>query len=161
MFGIWAYIRVLIMITAGEERQILKDFFASLAPDELGAGWAIVIATILFIGVFIILVHLYIGLSAIRQGRGTGKKKRGFLILAAVFAFLNLLGIISYVFPLVMDVSVEINERTAQSVPLLTRLASFLMDMTAFAMYAEIVFCGLRLRLWQSRLTGGSQEGAA
>ncbi|MBQ7677596.1 MAG: hypothetical protein IJT32_05115 [Lachnospiraceae bacterium] len=95
LFGLWGFFRVILMFTLGEEKKMLKEAMATFSSQERMISWIAVSAVILVIGGIMVWLHLYIGLSAIREGHGTGKRKRGFLRLAAFLVVLDFLSVSS------------------------------------------------------------------
>lgn len=153
LFGLWAFVRVLMMFTIGEEnkqmrRMMEEDGITMLGPEERIVFMLAIAIVIAVFGLSMVLIHLYIGLSAIREGRGTAKKRQFYLLLCAIFFVGNTLAACFDFVPQVVEegAAVQTNENFT------TMAAAFLMDLTGAVMYFEIVFRGLGLRLMRKAM---------
>ena len=77
------------------------------------------------------LFCLYIGIKAIRYGRGT-KRKKGFLVIVTIIGILNIVGIPGYF--------TELNSSDWDSA-----IASALVDLTFASMSFDMVYSAIRL----------------
>ena len=86
LLGGWAFVRVIlsILFAANYVNRVFDfdSFDPALKPITLFL-WVL-------IGFFGMLLYLYVGTRAVREGR-TGKRQRGYLVLAAVLLVVNVL----------------------------------------------------------------------
>ena len=86
LLGIWAFIKVILMILFAADYVQRAFGFDSFDPEMKAAAlfpW-------ILIGFGGMLLYLYVGTRAVREGR-TGKRQRGYLVLAAVLLAVNVL----------------------------------------------------------------------
>ena len=86
LLGIWAFIKVILMILFAADYVQRAFGFDSFDPEMKAAAlfpW-------ILIGFGGMLLYLYVGTRAVREGR-TGKRQRGYLVLAAVLLVVNVL----------------------------------------------------------------------
>lgn len=156
MFGLWAFVRVLMMFTLGEGKKAVEADMADLTPAEHTIVWLVIAVMIVSIGLVFFAFHYYVGMSSIKEGHGTGKGRWGFIVVAAIFAIANVSSVIHYFLPggLASIVS-DANSGYA------TAAATFLIDITGTVMYTEIVFCSTRLRMFKRIMDRQQAKGAA
>ena len=86
LLGIWAFVKVILNILfAADYVQRVFDF-DSFDPELKTATlflWVLM-------GIAGMLLYLYVGIRAVREGR-TGKRQRGYLVLAAMLLAVNVL----------------------------------------------------------------------
>ena len=86
MLGIWAFVKVILDILFAADYLQRVFGFDSFAP-ELKTVTLFQWALIGFAGM---LLYLYVGTRAVREGK-TGKRQRGYLVMAAVLLGVNVL----------------------------------------------------------------------
>lgn len=86
LLGIWAFIKAILNILFAADYLQRVFGFDSFAP-ELKTAELFLWVLMGFAGM---LLYLYVGTSAVREGR-TGKRQRGYLVLAAVILVVNVL----------------------------------------------------------------------
>ncbi len=127
--GLWSVFKIVVgYIFGGEE---LLD--ASVEIPDVDESFVDVVAWII-IGatcLLIILFSLYIGVKAIRYGRGA-KRKNGFLVIVALIGILNIVGIPGYFTGL----------KTSDWD---SAIASALVDLTFASMSFDMVYSAIRL----------------
>lgn len=91
LLGIWVFVKVILNILfAADYVQRAFDF------DSFDPGLKTVTLFLwILMGFACMLLHLYVGIRAVWEGRG-GKRQRGYLVLAAVLLVVNVLLVISY-----------------------------------------------------------------
>ena len=128
-FGLWSVFKIVVGYIFGAD-DILDAQVDIPEIDENFVdvvAWVIVAITCLMI----ILFSLYIGVKAIRYGRGT-KRKNGFLVVVAIIGVLNIIGIPGYF--------TEISSSDWDSA-----IASALVDLTFASMSFDMVYSAIRL----------------
>ena len=82
-FGLWAAVRSFMTLTLDDS--ILKEAFAEMEVEEDIRGFVeiSVIIVLILIMLFILSIHFFVGMSAIRYSSGKNKSKI-FLVIAAI-----------------------------------------------------------------------------
>ena len=127
--GLWSVFKIVVGFIFGGD-----DFLDSqLDVAEIDQAttelimWLIIATTCLFIMFFC----LYIGIKAIRYGRGT-KRKKGFLVIVVLIGILNIVGVPGYF--------TEMKSTDWDSA-----IASALVDLTFASMSFDMVYSAIRL----------------
>lgn len=128
-FGLWSVFKLLVGYIFGGEKII--DSQMDLAEFDEAATELIVWLIIAVTCLIVILFSLYIGIKAIRYGRGT-KRKKGFLVIVAIIGIMNIIGIPGYF--------TEISMSDWDSA-----IASALVDLTFVSMSFDMVYSAIRL----------------
>ena len=137
LFGLWTAIKV--FMTATMNKKYLNDVLDAVDTEHMDAD-AVKLIPVMTVLVFLIIalvaviVHLYIGLSAIRYSSGK-KKTKFFLIFAAIIILMNLVTIPSY-FLNYEDLIARYNDSAA---------ASTLVDLTVSFLLADIIYSVYRM----------------
>lgn len=92
LFGVWSAIKVVMSVFVGEfsVKKIVDTY--EVEPEDLVLFEAVYFTLIAIAAVAVVLLHLYVGLGAIRAS--SGSKKRGYLrvtIVLLIFSVINLL----------------------------------------------------------------------
>jgi magnesium-transporting ATPase (P-type) len=127
--GLWSVFKLVVGYIFGADE--IADTQLDLpeideATTEL-IVWLIIAATCLVIMLFC----LYVGIKAIRYGRGI-KRKKGFLVIVVIIGVLNIVGIPGYF--------TELNASDWDSA-----IASALVDLTFASMSFDMVYSAIRL----------------
>ena len=93
LFGVWSAIKVVMSVFVGElsVKNIVDTY--EIEPESLVFFEAFYFTLIGIAAVAVVLLHLYVGLGAIRAS--SGSKKRGYLwvtVVLLIFGIINLLG---------------------------------------------------------------------
>ncbi len=93
LFGIWSAIKVIMSAFIGElsVKKVVDTY--EIEPESLMFFGSIYLTLIGIAAVAVVLLHLYVGLGAIRASNGS--KKRGYLwvtVVLLIFGIINLLG---------------------------------------------------------------------
>ena len=128
-FGAWSIARVFLMKTF--DASGLQDYLgvADNLPETVNPAFAFLLAGL----ALDLLFRLYVGRSAVREGRGT-KKKLTYVVLTILYTAVNLLADLGYLLGLLRG-----NESTAL-------LAAVIVDVTASVAMLEIIVSSLALR---------------
>lgn len=127
--GLWSAFKLVVGFIFGAD-DIIDSQLDIAEIDEATTElivWIIVVATCMVI----ILLCLYIGINAIRYGRGT-KRKKVFLVIAAIIGVLNIVGIPGYF----TEISISDWD---------SAIASALVDLTFASMSFDMVYSAIRL----------------
>ncbi len=127
--GLWSVFKLVVGYIFGADSIIDSQLDLPEADDvatEL-ILWLIIAATCLVIMFFC----LYVGIKAIRYGRGT-KRKKGFFVIVAIIGILNIVGIPGYF--------MEMKASDWDSA-----IASALVDLTFASMSFDMVYSAIRL----------------
>ena len=95
IFGVWSIIKLLMQLSMGEQN------FKSVVTASMAEGVSYLFAMICTIVVIVLIcsmvmiVHLMVGLNAIRFGKGKNNRKR-FFAFTTIVALINLLGFSIY-----------------------------------------------------------------
>ena len=127
--GLWSVFKLVVGYIFGADKTI--DTQLDLPEIDEAATelivWLIIAATCLVI----MLSCLYVGIKAIRYGRGI-KRKKGFLVIVVIIGVLNIVGIPGYF--------TELNTSDWDSA-----IASALVDLTFASMSFDMVYSAIRL----------------
>ena len=134
ILSIWSIIRFYLTVYFSD--MTMADLFEF--PEEITDFE--VIFTIIFFWILmgiILLIHFYLGISAIKYSTGK-KKKWGFLIVVFIFAFVDLLSIVSYFIP-------------GKSNDIDTKLASILLDITSIYVRFDMIYAAIRVNMLRKK----------
>ena len=134
-FSVWDLAKTIFFLTLFDEAAVRQ----MLAIDDAMPMMAIYIATG-FVFCIDLAVRAFVGLSARSEGRGE-KKSPFYLVVAVIAALVNFMSALSIAFGTGFAAS------TAEAV------ISLVIELTAFAALALVVYCSVRLRLL-NRATG-------
>lgn len=143
-FGIWSVLKSIIQITLGAESELFK----SLMSEDLNMPEFINVRIFIFSIVIVILlliffVHWYIGMGAVKYGRGTSRKK-GFLLFAIPAAIFSIAEI-----PNLFKQMIEAGRSTLD-----TTLVACIMNLTMVWILADMMYSAYKLKKLESSDTG-------
>ncbi|MBR5407705.1 MAG: hypothetical protein IK111_08685 [Lachnospiraceae bacterium] len=125
VMGMWAALKALMELFLGSEKYIdLNEISDDPGLRVLGAVVIFIMVTAILS--FIIMLHLYVGLNAIRASKGK-KYRRGYLVMAVIMLILTVLSLVAYKDKL-KDIKVIDNT-----------LASLLVDITTIYIYVAMI----------------------
>lgn len=125
--GLWSVFKIVVgFIFGGDD---FLDTQLGIQEIDEAVMWLIIATTCMFIMFFC----LYIGIKAIRYGRGT-KRKKGFLVIVVLIGILNIVGIPGYF--------TEMKSTDWDSA-----IASALVDLTFASMSFDMVYSAIRLEI--------------
>ena len=129
LLSVWTLIKTLIIVVQNWDA-LLKE----TGLEEISQEWVQVTVGLVLVGIYavIVLVHVGLGISAIRYGRGK-KKKRWFLILAVLLLALTVFGMPSYF---------REYDTTVQD----TSIAAFLADATTIFVLIDLIYSSIRMK---------------
>ncbi|MBR4759060.1 MAG: hypothetical protein IK078_02790 [Lachnospiraceae bacterium] len=133
-FSVWTCMKLFMIYTMRrEDMQSLIDAVNVESYDEVAQTFVFVTVVVVLslIALTSVLVHVGIGISAIKYSCGT-KKKRGFLVAAGFFMILNIIGIPGYF----------INPKTGLD----TIIASVSVDLTLAYILFDMIYCTGKIR---------------
>ena len=147
VFGAWTAVRsfmvltmnpdVYIYVTENMNRELISEFQIKLV---IGLVYTLFIISLL-------LVHVYIGMSAIKYGKGK-KKSKFFLVFTVLAALFMIVSITDYFEPAIAD-----RPDTGD-----TGLAAFFVDMTMLFMLVDMLYSAFRLRKLKMKSSGEASE---
>ncbi|MBO4877567.1 MAG: hypothetical protein J5501_06155 [Ruminococcus sp.] len=146
LFGIWTVIRI-IMGFILEREYVMEEIQKGTDEDQ-----RLVIAVLCFlIAVFLLMIlgiHLYIGMSARREGLG-GKKGNGYLIVTALFILFYCFGITA---------EIVLYDKAFKGIS--DGIVTVFIDITMLVTLAELMFNAVRVRKLSRQLTETGCENA-
>ncbi len=147
LFGVWGVLKILITVTM--DKSFLQKVMEQVefdAGDEYNRMIANIVMFIFFtiIALITLLVHLYVGLGALRYSKGI--KKKGFLVAAVLLMIITVDGIINYFEP------GEYKEDDYDSI-----FASVLVDLTAIFLLFDMLYSAYRINR-MDRMPGGEGQ---
>ncbi len=135
-FGLWDTFKLFVStFFSTTDRYELADILDDLDDEVRGIFIWIVLG---IAGFLIISFSLYVGIKAIRYGMGTSRKK-GFLIVVAVWGIANLTGIPGYF-------------EDIKASNLDSAIASALVDLTFVSMSFDMIYSAIRLEIINRKL---------
>ena len=150
VFGIWSGVRlVLTMYLRRAEILELLQVDINMELAEAGAEdvvFYIVLSVIVLVALFAILVHLFVGLSAMKEGRG--KKHR------TLYLFIALLLLYGTVTPWINGSSQAVAEGTEQIFSMDTGAVAVLLDIGMAFTFIDMLYSAIRARLLQRKIGG-------
>lgn len=151
LFGVWGVLKILITVTMNKPflEKIMEEMEFE-ADDDLERMVANIVMFIFFaiIALITLLVHLYIGLGAVRYSKGT-KKKKGFLVAAVILIILTIHGITGYFDP------GDYRDDDYDSL-----FASVLVDLTAIFLLVDMLYSVYRIKRMEKLSVGEGQVQA-
>ncbi len=144
IMGAWSVIKLLLGVILGEDRDL---FFES--DSELGQT-AVMILTVLMVGILsalIIMLHVHIGLNAVRAARGKEYKK-SYLIWNVLLLLLNIVGFIGY-----YDMFDDMENIDST-------IASILVDLTSVYVCLIVIISANRIKKIKQVISGGEEDHA-
>ena len=130
LFGVWSVVKIFMMLTMNS--RIMKDLIDSAGVVDRVSEHTlklILIAIFAAISMVILILHLFIGRSAVRYSKGR-KKRRGFLVVTAIIAVILILGIPS-----------DLKDEYGNPV---TNTASALADLTVVFISVDMIYSALK-----------------
>ena len=132
LMGLWSIIRVIMQVYV----ELKKKMDTELAANETFEKTLVVILVMLLLGVLcaaVMMIHLYIGLNAIRAAKGM-KYKKGYFAATIIFGLLTVSSLDMYLeeFRKIEDID--------------TTIASMLVDLTTIYIFAVIIISTVKLR---------------
>lgn len=139
LFGIWTVIRIIMTVILERETMISE----TQNYTDAGAGLIVALLCIIMaiLSLMILSIHLYIGLSARKEGLG-GKKRTGYLIATGLFILLYCIGITAEIVTF---------QETFKSIP--EGAVTVLIDITVLITLAELMLNAVRVRKLSVQLT--------
>ncbi len=130
IMGAWAVVRVLIevFLQTNPSEELAKE-----APEDRLPILLIVIALVVILSAFVLTVHLYIGINAMRAARDM-KYSKGYYPVAIMLLILTVLGLFSY------------SEELKDIDNIDTTVAAMLVDLTTIYILAVTVISTKRIR---------------
>lgn len=149
LFGFWSTLRIMMELTMKSDTY--EYFVENIETSgEYGEEFLriVVYALTILLCIFIIIIHLSIGTSAIRYSRG---KKKGifFLVPALLLAYINIKG---------LDQTFDTSSITWQLEKFAT-IASFLVDLTVLFVLADMVYSTIRIKMLRSAAKENNSAG--
>lgn len=132
VFGVWDAIKIIIQIFMNENgiKAYIFNDISKYAKGDLATYSLIVIlialVTVILIVLPIFLLHIYIGLNALRAARRL-PHKRGYLVVAIIMFIISVLGMIIYIIGIKNMKYVEIN------------IASIIVDLTYIYILGSVI----------------------
>ena len=133
-FGIWSVIKVVMSVFLGELAFSTVIDVSGFAEEEIifaQIAYAVVIFVIMLV---VLIVHCYIGISAIKFSRGK-KKSKVFLVVAGVLILMNIMGLPSY-----RDTVERVGMQNIDTV-----IASAIADITVILLLINLIYSAVRL----------------
>ena len=158
LLGIWTAIQAVVRALLSRE-QVVKFMGFSAGDSGLTQQQADDLAYIVFLLAFsfvfvvIFLIHLYIGLNAVREGRGKARrKKKLYLIIAALIALSKITGHI----PVGEAEGVTMEEAPEEETDLgdidENKAISFVMDLTVALACIDMLYAAGRSRMLKKKI---------
>ena len=153
LFSVWTVVKTLSSFV------LLKDeVIASVrnTADEVGfilseqQLFYIVLVIMLIFLILFLAVRIYIGMSAISEGRGL-RKSKGYLILAVIVIIINITTVAISLFSAKSQESLGALSKD-------TSLSSLVIELTSIVMAVEMVFAAVRLRRARLRVSQSSVQ---
>ena len=144
IMGAWGVVKLLLGVFLGEDRDLFFE-----ADSELGQTAAIIL-TVLMVGILsalIILLHVHIGLNAVRAARGKEYKK-SYLIWNALLLLLNIVSFIGY-----YDMFDDMENIDST-------IASILVDLTSVYVCLIVIISANRIKKIKQVISGGEEDHA-
>ena len=144
LFGLWSVIKIIMSVFIGELTVGKIVDQQELDPELRVIFTSIYLAMMGIAAVAVLLVHLYVGLGAIRASAGS--KKRGYLRVTVILLVANIISLMSYggYFSDLSNFSIDD-----------TTIASFMVDVTVVIMLIGI----LRSEKMIKKLTMEKEQG--
>ena len=142
IFGIWAVIKPAIIAVAAPA---LSGGYNLPPEDRTAAG----VIGVVVLGAVIILLRLYVGLSAWREGSGT-PQGRGYVIWAAIMLLFSILMFCGLLFFIFRIDSFNLSDTDIT----LDTLASALVDITSNIILLELIWNAVKLKRLNKRKGG-------
>ena len=144
IMGAWGVIKLLLGVFLGEDRDLFFE-----ADSELGQTAAIILTTLMvgILSVLIILLHVHIGLNAVRAARGKEYKK-SYLIWNALLLLLNIVSFIGY-----YDMFDDMENIDST-------IASILVDLTSVYVCLIVIISANRIKKIKQVISGGEEDHA-
>lgn len=139
LFGIWTVIRIIMTIIL--ERDMLISQIKNTVELSTGQIMIILGIIIVFFSLVILSIHLYIGLSARKEGLG-GKKRTGYLIANGLYIIVYCIGI-----------TAEIINFTWAFRTITEGIATIFIDIAMLVTLGELMFNAVRVRKLTGQLT--------
>lgn len=136
-FGLWAAVRSFMMLTL--DNSILKEAFAEMEVEEALRGFVefFVIIVLILIMLFILSIHFFVGINAIRYSSGKSKN-RIFLVIAAIDIIV-----------IILSVPNDFSEGIRASA-----IAAAMVDITQVIMLGNMLYSVIRIK----KLTQAAKE---
>lgn len=131
VFGLWSVVKLALSFLLLPDRY--SDYLTSAGP---GAGKGLMILTLAVMGLFVLGVHVYVGLCARSEGI-KGKRRYFYLVVAVIMILINAASIVlSILYPgdSIMDLIIQI-----------------LVDITFTAALAELIYSSVVLKRLQKQ----------
>lgn len=132
LFGIWSIIRLVLMRYINESQFI--SFFRTVEGIPESTYEQLVFIIVLVLLSIDLIVRFYIGRSAINESRGIYKKHVTYIVIAALYAFSNILGDLSQI-PAFVSKSITLYE-----------FMDDIIDITINIATIEIVIAAIKVR---------------
>ena len=135
MFGFWSIVKFIMMITMQQE--YADKIFETSQVDGVPDSTILAVDIIFFIlvSLFVIWIHLWIGLGAIKYAQGK-KKRRTHLILAIIGVLITIAQMPFYFYDPV--------EKVLQSAQLMD-IASIMVDITLIFLFLDMIVSTIQI----------------
>ena len=145
-FGLWSVIKALLAMLLNPLSQF-KSLFTDEVYDMIQEGIVsehtieLLMAGFVFVGILAdVLLRIYIGRRAIRDGRGTGGKRRVYLIWAVLVSLVLLLS-------LIQSFHLIFHPEEAADIRVIRQLSvSWIVDLTSLLALAEMIRASILVR---------------
>lgn len=147
LFGIWTVVRMIMGIIL-ERETIIGEMQGDVELSK-SLIFITISAILVLLSLFILSIHMYIGLSARSEGLGL-KKKNGYLIATVVYTVIYCIGIIS-----------EILFFQGYFKNVIDGVVTIIIDITMLITFVELMINAIRVRKLSGKLTeaGGKNAG--
>ena len=139
LFGIWTVVRIIMKIIL-EREMIMSETMGSNPEVSQGLATAIIVLLVATVSVIILGIHLYIGLSARKEGLD-GKQRTGYLIATGFFIIIYCIGI-----------AVELLSFRTLFQSTTDGVVTIFIDITVIVTLVELMFNAVRVRKLSGQL---------
>lgn len=153
LFSVWTVVKTLSSFVLLKDeviasvRNTADDVGFILSEQQL---FYIVLVIMLIFLILFLAVRIYIGMSAISEGRGL-RKSKGYLILAVIVIIINITTVAISLFSAKSQESLGALSKD-------TSLSSLVIELTSIVMAVEMVFAAVRLRRAHLRVSQSSEQ---
>ncbi|MBO4904291.1 MAG: hypothetical protein J5367_03625 [Lachnospiraceae bacterium] len=140
LFGFWSVVKVFMMMTMQQE--LMQKILSSVGSSELSKEAAIIITviTVSIMGLVVLCIHLYIGMAAIRYGKGT-KRRRGFVVWGVIISAI-----------MIIDIPLYFTDNSVQTYS--STVASIIVDMTEVFIFSDMLYSSHMLKRLRKEESG-------
>ena len=135
VFGIWSIMKFLMMITM---QQKYMEMMFDLSETMADTGMNVTVGDIIFIiviSLFVVGIHLWIGLGAVRYAQGSGGK-RSHLVLAILGVIITIVQLPLYFYDPVQKIIQDVD---------MTTIASIVVDITLIFLFFDMIISTIQI----------------